>query len=42
MKPFSYMDSCVTRDAHVAYSPSATRATETAVKELLRTVFKLN
>jgi dienelactone hydrolase len=42
MKPFSYADSCVTRDAHVAYSASATRATEAAVKELLRAAFKLN
>ena len=41
-KPFSYGDACVVRDPHVAYSPSATRATEGAVKELLARVFRLN
>jgi dienelactone hydrolase len=40
-KPFSYADACVGRGAHVAYSATSTRATEDAVKELLRTVFKL-
>jgi dienelactone hydrolase len=41
-KPFSYADACVGRNAHIAYSASSTRATEAAVKALLRTVFKLN
>jgi hypothetical protein len=40
-KPFSYADACVGRNAHVAYSATSTRATEDAVKALLRTVFKL-
>jgi dienelactone hydrolase len=41
-KPFSYADTCVGRNPHVAYSANATRATEDAVKALLKTVFKLN
>jgi hypothetical protein len=41
-KPFSYADSCLGRNPHVAYSASSTRATEDAVKSLLRSVFKLN
>jgi dienelactone hydrolase len=41
-KPFTYGDSCVKRDPHVAYSASSTRATEEAVKVLLKDVFKLN
>jgi dienelactone hydrolase len=41
-KPFTYNDSCVKRDPHVAYSASSTHATEEAVKALLKEVFKLN
>jgi dienelactone hydrolase len=41
-KPFSYNDSCVKRDPHVAYSASSTHATEEAVKALLKEVFNLN
>jgi dienelactone hydrolase len=41
-KPFTYADSCVKRDPHVAYSASSTRATEEAVKALLKDVFRLN
>lgn len=42
MKPFTFEDGCVGRNPHVAYSASATHATEVAVKDLLRTAFKLN
>lgn len=35
-------DRCVGRNPHIAYSATSTRATEEAVKGLLRTVFKLN
>jgi dienelactone hydrolase len=41
-KPFTYNDSCVKRDPHVAYSASSTHATENAVKDLLKELFKLN
>jgi dienelactone hydrolase len=41
-KPFSNADACVGRNPHVAYSASSTRATEDAVKSLLRTLFKVN
>jgi dienelactone hydrolase len=41
-KPFSYGDTCIGRNPHVAYSASSTHATEDAVKSLLKTVFKLN
>jgi dienelactone hydrolase len=41
-KPFSYADSCVGRGAHIGYSATSTRATEDAVKLLLRKTFKLN
>jgi dienelactone hydrolase len=41
-KPFTYSDSCVGRNPHIAYSASSTQATETAVKELLHIVFRLN
>ena len=41
-KPFSYADGCVGRGAHVGYSATSTRATEDAVKLLLRKTFKLN
>jgi dienelactone hydrolase len=41
-KPFTYADDCVGRNPHVAYSANSTRATEDAVKALLKTAFKLN
>jgi dienelactone hydrolase len=41
-KPFTYGDSCVGTDPHAAYSPSSTRATQDAVKALLKEVFRLN
>jgi len=42
-KPFDHnADSCVGRNPHVAYSAASTRATEDAVRALLKTVFKLN
>jgi dienelactone hydrolase len=40
-KPFTYADDCLGRNAHVAYSAKATRATEEAVTLLLKNVFKL-
>jgi dienelactone hydrolase len=40
--PFTYSDSCIGRDPHVAYSAASTHATEVAVKLLLKEVFKLN
>jgi len=40
-KPFTYADECLGRNAHVAYSAKATRATEDAVSALLKNVFKL-
>jgi dienelactone hydrolase/enamine deaminase RidA (YjgF/YER057c/UK114 family) len=40
-KPFTYADDCLGRNAHVAYSAKATRATEEAVRVLLKTAFKL-
>jgi dienelactone hydrolase len=40
--PFTYADTCVGRNPHVAYSAISTAATEDAVKALLKTVFKLN
>ena len=41
-RPFSYSDTCVGRNPHVAYSPSSTQASNEAVKTLLKSVFKLN
>jgi dienelactone hydrolase len=41
-QPFSYKDSCVERDPHVGYDPVATQAARQSVKDLLKTVFKLN
>ncbi len=41
-QPFTYMDSCVERDPHVGHDPAATQAARQSVKDLLRTVFKLN
>jgi dienelactone hydrolase len=40
-KPFTYADDCLGRNAHVAYSVKATRATEYAVRVLLKKVFEL-
>ncbi|MFZ2076418.1 MAG: dienelactone hydrolase family protein [Xanthobacteraceae bacterium] len=40
-KPFTYADDCLGRNAHVAYSVKATRATEDAVRVLLKKVFEL-
>jgi dienelactone hydrolase len=41
-QPFTYKDSCVELDPHVGYDPAATQAARQSVKELLKTVFKLN
>ena len=41
-KPFTSADGCVGKGAHVAYSATATRATEDAVRTLLAQVYKLN
>jgi dienelactone hydrolase len=41
-KPFTYGDPCLGRNPHVAYSAISTRATEDAVKALLKAAFKLN
>jgi len=41
-RPFTYADPCVERGVHVAYNPSAHAAAIHAVKEFLRTTFKLN
>jgi dienelactone hydrolase len=40
--PFTYADHCMGRNPHVAYSATSTRATEEAVKSLLRTTFRLD
>jgi dienelactone hydrolase len=40
-KPFTSADDCLGRNAHVAYSAKATRATEDAVRLLLKKVFEL-
>ena len=40
-QPFSYKDACVERDPHVGHDPAATQAARGAVKECLRSVFKL-
>ena len=41
-KPFTEHDSCVGRNPHVAYSATSTHATEGAVKDLFKSVFKLD
>jgi dienelactone hydrolase len=41
-KPFTFGDSCVGKNPHVAYSAVATHATEIAVKDLLKATFKLS
>lgn len=40
-QPFTWQDACVERGVHVAANPVALKATQDAVKTLLRTVFKL-
>src|SRR4051794_24462896 len=40
-EPFTYQDPCVERDPHVGHDAAATEAAKTAVKELLRTIFRL-
>jgi dienelactone hydrolase len=42
MKPFTWQDRCVGRNAHIAYSAASTHAAEQAVKMLLKAVFELN
>jgi dienelactone hydrolase len=41
-QPFTYKDACVERDPHIGYDPVATQAAKQSVRDLLRTVFKLN
>jgi dienelactone hydrolase len=41
-QPFSYKDPCVALNPHTGYNEAAAQATQAAVKDLLRTVFKLN
>jgi dienelactone hydrolase len=41
-QPFSYKDPCVALNPHTGYNEAAAVATQAAVKDLLRTVFKLN
>jgi dienelactone hydrolase len=41
-QPFTYKDACVERDPHVGYDPAATQAAKVAVKDVIKTVFKLN
>jgi dienelactone hydrolase len=38
--PFTYKDSCVERDPHVAYDPIATHAAKQSVEGFLKKVFK--
>ena len=40
-QPFTYKDPCVESDPHVNHDAEATRAAQAAVKDVLRTVFKL-
>jgi dienelactone hydrolase len=40
-QPFTYKDPCVQTDPHTGYNEPAANATRTAVKEFVRTVFKL-
>jgi dienelactone hydrolase len=41
-KLFTYKDACVERDPHVGYDPAATLAAKQSVKDLLKSVFKLD
>ena len=40
-EPFTYKDACVQQNPHVNYDAEATAAAKVAVKEVLRTTFKL-
>jgi dienelactone hydrolase len=40
-QPFTYNDPCVETDPHLGYNEAAATATRKAVKEFLRTTFKL-
>jgi dienelactone hydrolase len=40
-QPFTYKDPCVQTDPHTGYNEAAANATRTAVKDFVRTVFKL-
>jgi dienelactone hydrolase len=41
-QPFTYRDACVERGPHMGYDPASAEAANTAVKVLLKTVFKLD
>ena len=41
-QPFTYKDACVEHGPHLGYDPVAAEAAKTAVKALLKTVFKLD
>ena len=41
-EPFTYKDPCVERDPHTVHDPAATAAAKAAVKDLMKTVFKLD
>jgi len=41
-QPFTYKDPCVQTDPHTGYNEAAANATRKAVKDLVRTVFKLD
>jgi dienelactone hydrolase len=41
-QPFTYKDPCVEVDPHVGYNETAANETRTAVKDAIRTTFKLN
>jgi dienelactone hydrolase len=41
-EPFTYKDPCVERDPHTGHDPAATAAATQAVKDFLKTVFKLD
>ena len=40
-QPFSYKDACVQTDPHVGYHEAAANATRKAVKDFVRTTFKM-